>query len=95
MWSTRPWRVAFERVFGALCARGPPLDPAPEKLLRAMLLQVLYTIRSERQLMERLEFGSPVSLVVGMGVDDRAWDHSTCFPRTASGCWRAISPPSC
>jgi transposase len=41
---------------------GRPSIP-PEKLLRAMLLQVFYTIRSERQLMERLEVRSPVSLV--------------------------------
>ena len=48
-----------------------------EKLLRAMLLQVFYTIRSERQLMERLEFDLLFRWFVGMGVDDRAWDHST------------------
>ena len=42
-----------------------------------MLLQVFYTIRSERQLMERLEFDLLFRWFVGMGVDDRAWDHST------------------
>ena len=44
--------------------------------------------------MERLEFDLLFRWFVGMGVDDRAWDHST-FSKTASGCWRAISPPSC
>ncbi len=50
---------------------------APEKLLRAMLLQAFYSIRSERQLMERLEFDLLFRWFVGLGVDDPAWDHST------------------
>jgi transposase len=51
-------------------------DP-PEKLPRAMLLQALYSIRSERQLMERLEFDRLFRWFVGIGVDDAVWDHST------------------
>lgn len=50
---------------------------APERLLRAMLLQAFYSIRSERQLMERLEFDLLFRWFVGIGVDDAAWDHST------------------
>jgi transposase len=50
---------------------------SPEKLLRAMLLQAFYSIRSERQLMERLEFDLLFRWFVGIGVDDAAWDHST------------------
>ena len=49
---------------------------APEKLLRAMLLQAFYSIRSERQLMEWLEFDLLFRWFVGIGVDDAAWDHS-------------------
>ena len=49
---------------------------APEKLLRAMLLQAFYGIRSERQLMERLEFDLLFRWFVGLGVDDPIWDHS-------------------
>lgn len=49
---------------------------APEMLLRAMLLQAFYSIRSERQLMERLEFDLLFRWFVGIGVDDPAWDHS-------------------
>jgi transposase len=49
---------------------------APEKLLRAMLLQAFYGIRSERQLMERLEFDLLFRWFVGLGVDDPVWDHS-------------------
>src|ERR1039458_746319 len=49
---------------------------APEMLMRAMLLQAFYSIRSERQLMERLEFDLLFRWFVGIGVDDAAWDHS-------------------
>ena len=55
---------------------GRPSTP-PEKLLRAMLLQAFYSIRSERLLMERLEYDLLFRWFVGIGVDDRAWDHST------------------
>jgi transposase len=48
----------------------------PEKLLRASLLQAFYSIRSERQLMERLEFDLLFRWFVGLGIDDPAWDHS-------------------
>ncbi len=50
---------------------------APEKLLRAMLLQAFYSIRSERQLMERLEFDLLFRWFVGLGIDDAVWDRST------------------
>lgn len=50
---------------------------APEMLLRAMLLQAFYSIRSERQLMERLEFDLLFRWFVGLGIDDPVWDHST------------------
>src|SRR5579884_2617835 len=49
----------------------------PEKLLRAMLLQVFYSVRSERQLMERIEFDLLFRWFVGIGIDDPAWDHSS------------------
>jgi IS5 family transposase len=45
-------------------------------LLRAMLLQAFYSIRSERQLMERLEFDLLFRWFVGLGIDDAVWDHS-------------------
>src|SRR6266851_5002665 len=48
-----------------------------EKLLRAMLLQAFYSVRSERQLMERLEFDLLFRWFVGIGVDDPVWDHSS------------------
>ena len=55
---------------------GRPSIP-PEMLLRAMLLQAFYSIRSERQLMERLEFDLLFRWFVGLGVHEAAWDHST------------------
>src|SRR5260221_12176878 len=54
---------------------GRPSIP-PERLLRAMLLQAFYGIRSERQLMERMEFDLLFRWFVGLGVDDPVWDHS-------------------
>src|SRR6478609_2560626 len=49
----------------------------PEKLLRATLLQAFYSIRSERLLMERLEYDLLFRWFVGIGVDEAARDHST------------------
>ena len=57
--------------------RGRPPRSRPRSFLRAMLLQAFYSIRSERQLMERLEFDLLFRWFVGLGVDDAAWDHST------------------
>ena len=68
--------VALEHEFSALYAPiGRPSIP-PEKLLRAMLLQAFYSIRSERQLMERLEYDLLFRWFVGIGVDAAVWDHS-------------------
>src|SRR6266508_5884718 len=47
---------------------------APEKLLRALLLQVLYTIRSERLLMEQLDYNLLFRWFVGLNADDVVWD---------------------
>lgn len=55
---------------------GRPSVP-PEQLLRAMLLQAFYGTRSERQLMERIEFDLLFRWFVGLGVEDPAWDHSS------------------
>jgi transposase len=69
--------VALEADFAALYAPVGRPSIAPEKLLRAMLLQAFYSIRSERQLMERLEYDLLFRWFVGIGIDDAAWDHST------------------
>jgi transposase len=63
---------ALEQDFAALYPPiGRPSIP-PEKLLRAMLLQAFYSIRSERLLMERLEYDLLFRWFVGIGVDDPA-----------------------
>jgi transposase len=62
----------FSRLYSGM---GRP-SIAPEMLLRAMLLQAFYSIRSERQLMERLEFDLLFRWFVGLGIDDPVWDHS-------------------
>ncbi len=67
----------LSRAFTALYTDFGRPSIAPEKLLRAMLLQAFYGIRSERQLMERLEFDLLFRWFVGLGVDDPVWDHST------------------
>src|ERR1700723_4584943 len=47
---------------------------APEKLLRALLLQVLYSVRSERMLMEQLDYNLLFRWFVGLNMDDAIWD---------------------
>lgn len=49
---------------------------APEKLVRALLLQVFYSIRSERQLMEQMRYNLLFRWFVGIAIDDAVWDHS-------------------
>ena len=60
----------FARLY-ASCGR-PSI--APEKLLRALLLQILYTVRSERQLIEQLDYNLLFRWFVGLSMDDPVWD---------------------
>ena len=60
----------FTRMYSTI---GRP-SIAPEKLLRALLLQVLYTVRSERMLMEQLEYNLLFRWFVGLNMDDPVWD---------------------
>src|SRR5712664_3627852 len=62
------WR--FDAVYAT---SGRPSIP-PEKLLRALLLQVLYTVRSERLLMEQLDYNFLFRWFVGLNMDDAVWD---------------------
>src|SRR5262245_47857063 len=63
----------FDRLYSAT---GRPSIP-PEKLLRALLLQILYSIRSERLLMEELDYSVLYRWFVGLGMDDAVWDATT------------------
>ena len=63
----------FNRIYSD---RGRASIP-PEKLMRALLLQVFYSIRSERQLVEQLDYNLLYRWFVGLGVDDKIWDRTT------------------
>jgi transposase len=82
-----PLRVIRQLVDGMLADLSPEFDrlyastgrPSvpPEKLLRALLLQVLYTVRSERLLMEQLDYNLLFRWFVGLSMDDPIWDPTT------------------
>jgi transposase len=63
--------------FEAMYASNGRPSIAPEKLLRALLLQVLYTVRSERLLMEQLNYNFLFRWFVGLSIDDPVWDATT------------------
>jgi transposase len=66
--------ATLSRDFNRLYARdGRPSIP-PERLLRALLLQAFFTVRSERQLMEQLDYNLLFRWFVGLSADDRVWD---------------------
>src|SRR5436305_3172250 len=77
----RPLRVMTDEALRELQPRfhklyaktGRPSIP-PEKLLRALLLQALYTVRSERLLMEQLDYNLLFRWFVGLNMDDPVWD---------------------
>lgn len=68
-----PMLLALSPRFDTLYSAQGRRSIAPEKLLRALLLQVLYTIRSERQLMEQLNYNLLFRWFVGLGIDDPVW----------------------
>jgi len=74
--------TVFSRMYES-DARGGRPSIAPEKLIRALLLQVLYSIRSERMLMEQISYNMLFRWFVGLAMDDAVWDHSTSV-RTAT-----------
>ena len=83
----RPIRQMVDEVLKSLSRRfaklyshtGRPSIP-PEKLLRALLLQVLYTVRSERLLLEQLDYNLLFRWFVGLNMDDPIWD-ATVFSK--------------
>lgn len=56
--------------------KGGRLSIAPEKLMRALLLQVLYSVRSERQLVEQISYNLLFRWFVGLAIEDAVWNHS-------------------
>ena len=67
----------IEVFFDDLYAAGGRPSIPPEMLLRASLLQILFTVRSERQLCERIEYDLMFRWFVGLSMDDPMWNHST------------------
>ena len=65
--------VWFDDLYATV---GRPSIP-PEMLIRASLLQILFTVRSERQLCERIDYDLMFRWFVGLDMDDRVWNHST------------------
>jgi transposase len=63
--------------FAELYADGGRPSIPPERLLRALLIQVLYSVRSERLLMEQLEYNLLFRWFVGLGIDDPVWVPTT------------------
>ena len=66
--------------FAALYARGGRPSIPPERLVRALLLMILYSIRGERQLMEQINFNLAYRWFVGLTMDDEVWD-ATVFTK--------------
>ena len=76
--------ATMSREFEAVYARrGRPSVP-PEMLLKALLLQILFSIRSERQLVEAINYNLLYRWFVGLNIEDKVWD-----------CWRRskFDPP--
>src|ERR1700687_4504174 len=66
----------MSREFDRAYAKTGRPSIAPERLLRALLLQVFYSIRSERLLMEQLDYNLLFRWFVGLGMDDAVWNHA-------------------
>lgn len=69
--------VALSPTFNKIYSQVGRPSIAPEKLLRALLLQALFSVRSERQLMEQLDYNLLFRWFVGMNMDDEVWDATT------------------
>ena len=70
-------RTRLNGLFNTIYADTGRASIAPEKLMRALLLQVFYSIRSERQLMEQTRYNLLFRWFVGLAIDDPVWDPST------------------
>lgn len=68
--------VGLNGLFNTIYASTGRASIAPEKLLRAMLIQVLFSVRSERQLMEQVRYNLLFRWFIGLAIDDEVWDHS-------------------
>lgn len=69
--------VRLNGLFNVVYADTGRASIAPEKLLRAMLVQVFFSVRSERQLMEQVRYNLLYRWFIGLAIDDEVWSHST------------------
>ena len=89
----RPIRQLVDQILTTMSKRfddlyadnGRPSIP-PERLLRALLLQMFYSIRSERMLMEHLDYNLLFRWFVGLEMDEAVRNLTRCSARTGSGC---------
>ncbi len=79
----------FAKLYSAFGRESIP----PERLLRALLLQALFTIRSERELMEQLDYNLLFRWFGGSASTTR-YGCRPCSRRTGTGCWTPMWPPS-
>lgn len=88
--------VRLDGLFNSIYADRGRASIAPEKLLRAMLIQVFFSVRSERQLIEQVRYNLLFRWFIRLAIDDTVWDHSV-FSKTAIGCssmrWWSASLP--
>ncbi len=93
--SDHPWRairkltdavlLSLSAEFDALYSdMGRPLSRR-KYVLRALLLQVFFSVRSERQLVAQIDDNLLFRWFIGLGMDDQVWNHAV-FPRTAIAC---------
>src|SRR6266436_2012088 len=98
--SDHPLRAIRAMVDVALSKMGPQFETMyakagrpsipPEQLLRALLLQILYTVRSERLLMEQLDYNILFRWFVGLSMDDEVWDGHKSFKKKGA---KTTKPP--
>jgi len=67
----------IDKDLDAIYANSGRPSVALEYLLRASILQILYSVRSERQLMEQIDFNNLFPWFIGLGLGAPVWDHST------------------
>lgn len=78
--------ASLDAEFAALYTDFGRPSIAPERLIRASLIQILFSVRSERQVMEQMQYNFLFRWFVGLGVDDPVWVPTVFDPGTATGC---------
>jgi transposase len=95
-WMVDEALAGLTQHFETLYAAGGRPSIAPEKLVRALLLQALYSVRSERQLMEQLDYNHNLLFrwFVGLNTDDAIWDV-TVFTKNRERLMKGKSRSGC